>query len=88
MYEDPSRWSLTLQTYIQLTMLEHHKKETVSLLVGHNMEGLSMFYQHIFIIHVLYLLSIIYFTLATWFQNFTCIVISFLPGNYEISSLT
>ncbi|XP_022328784.1 thymidine kinase 2, mitochondrial-like [Crassostrea virginica] len=29
MYEDPSRWSLTLQTYIQLTMLEHHKKETI-----------------------------------------------------------
>ncbi|XP_061174289.1 thymidine kinase 2, mitochondrial-like [Saccostrea echinata] len=28
MYEDPSRWSLTLQTYVQLTMLEQHLKET------------------------------------------------------------
>ncbi|KAG7315008.1 hypothetical protein KOW79_021096 [Hemibagrus wyckioides] len=24
MYEDPSRWGLTLQTYIQLTVLDHH----------------------------------------------------------------
>jgi len=24
MYEDPVRWSLTFQTYVQLTMLEHH----------------------------------------------------------------
>ncbi|XP_047007599.1 thymidine kinase 2, mitochondrial isoform X4 [Ictalurus punctatus] len=24
MYEDPARWGLTLQTYIQLTVLDHH----------------------------------------------------------------
>ena len=24
MYEDPTRWSLTFQTYVQLTMLETH----------------------------------------------------------------
>ena len=42
MYEDPSRWSLTLQTYIQLTMLEHHKKETVSLLVGRLKHGMHI----------------------------------------------
>ncbi|KAK3086091.1 hypothetical protein FSP39_013412 [Pinctada imbricata] len=27
MYEDPERWSLTLQTYVQLTMLEQHMEE-------------------------------------------------------------
>ncbi|KAJ8303166.1 hypothetical protein KUTeg_019562 [Tegillarca granosa] len=27
MYEDPNRWSLTLQTYVQLTMLQSHVKE-------------------------------------------------------------
>ncbi len=27
MYEDPSRWSLTFQTYVQLTMLETHAKK-------------------------------------------------------------
>ncbi|XP_076112365.1 thymidine kinase 2, mitochondrial-like [Mytilus galloprovincialis] len=26
MYEDPTRWSLTLQTYVQLTMLQNHVK--------------------------------------------------------------
>eukprot|EP00105_Crassostrea_gigas_P042340 XP_019926488.1 PREDICTED: serine/threonine-protein kinase Nek9-like [Crassostrea gigas] len=28
MYEDPTRWALALQTYIQLTMLELHQSET------------------------------------------------------------
>ena len=28
MYEDPTRWSLTLQTYVQLTMLETHLETT------------------------------------------------------------
>ncbi|XP_056022126.1 thymidine kinase 2, mitochondrial-like [Ostrea edulis] len=28
LYEDPSRWGLTLQTYVQLTMLEQHQKKT------------------------------------------------------------
>lgn len=32
LYEDPSRWGLTLQTYVQLTMLEQHQKKTVKLL--------------------------------------------------------
>ena len=31
MYEDPSRWSLTFQTYVQLTMLETHAKKQVGL---------------------------------------------------------
>lgn len=26
MYQEPTRWSLTFQTYVQLTMLENHKK--------------------------------------------------------------
>ena len=34
MYEDPTRWALTLQTYVQLTMLEQHEHQTVS--VGSN----------------------------------------------------
>ncbi|XP_053571996.1 thymidine kinase 2, mitochondrial isoform X1 [Bombina bombina] len=29
MYEDPFRWGLTLQTYVQLTMLDIHTKPTV-----------------------------------------------------------
>jgi hypothetical protein len=29
MYEDPTRWSLTLQTYVQLTMLQNHLKPQV-----------------------------------------------------------
>lgn len=28
MYEDPSRWSLTFQTYVQLTMLQNHTKRS------------------------------------------------------------
>lgn len=28
MYEDPSRWSFTFQSYVQLTMLKNHTKET------------------------------------------------------------
>jgi len=28
MYEDPARWSLTFQTYVQLTMLENHVKKS------------------------------------------------------------
>ena len=30
LYDDPSRWSLTFQTHVQLTMLDHHTKETSS----------------------------------------------------------
>ncbi|XP_072278774.1 thymidine kinase 2, mitochondrial [Pyxicephalus adspersus] len=30
MYQDPSRWGLTLQTYVQLTMLECHTSPTVA----------------------------------------------------------
>ena len=29
MYEDPSRWALTLQTYVQLTMLQRHLQPQV-----------------------------------------------------------
>lgn len=29
MYEDPARWGLTLQTYIQLTVLDHHLSTVV-----------------------------------------------------------
>ncbi len=29
MYENPTRWSLTFQTYVQLTMLETHTKKQV-----------------------------------------------------------
>lgn len=32
MYEDPTRWGLTLQTYIQLTVLDHHLSTIVSVL--------------------------------------------------------
>ncbi|XP_046658132.1 deoxynucleoside kinase-like [Daphnia pulicaria] len=28
LYDDPARWSLTFQTHVQLTMLDHHTKET------------------------------------------------------------
>lgn len=30
LYNDPSRWSLTFQTHVQLTMLDHHTKETTA----------------------------------------------------------
>ncbi|KAI0228489.1 Thymidine kinase 2, mitochondrial [Lamellibrachia satsuma] len=30
MYEDPSRWALTLQTYVQLTMLQRHLQPQMS----------------------------------------------------------
>lgn len=29
MYQDPARWGLTLQTYVQLTMLLNHLSPTV-----------------------------------------------------------
>lgn len=29
MYDDPQRWSLTFQTYVQLTMMELHERKTV-----------------------------------------------------------
>lgn len=32
MYQDPARWGMTLQTYIQLTMLVNHLSSTVSAL--------------------------------------------------------
>ena len=32
MYEDPNRWALTFQTYVQLTMLETHLIKPVSLI--------------------------------------------------------
>lgn len=32
MYQDPKRWGLTLQTYVQLTMLERHLSSGVSIL--------------------------------------------------------
>lgn len=28
MYEDPKKWSFTFQSYVQLTMLRLHKKQT------------------------------------------------------------
>jgi len=31
MYKDASRWSLAFQSYVQLTMAEVHRKETVSV---------------------------------------------------------
>ncbi|XP_006641426.3 thymidine kinase 2, mitochondrial isoform X1 [Lepisosteus oculatus] len=30
MYQDPTRWGITLQTYVQLTMLDHHVSPTMS----------------------------------------------------------
>ncbi|KAM8945921.1 thymidine kinase 2, mitochondrial [Pelodytes ibericus] len=30
MYQDPSRWGLTLQTYVQLTMLDMHTRPSIS----------------------------------------------------------
>ncbi|XP_075796158.1 thymidine kinase 2, mitochondrial isoform X5 [Pelodiscus sinensis] len=30
MYQDPSRWGITLQTYIQLTMLDQHTRPMIS----------------------------------------------------------
>lgn len=32
MYQDPTRWGITLQTYIQLTMLDQHLSTTVGTL--------------------------------------------------------
>jgi len=29
MYEDPKRWSLMFQTYVQLTMIQHHTKSSI-----------------------------------------------------------
>lgn len=34
MYEDPERWGITLQTYVQLTMLDRHLSTIVSLLLA------------------------------------------------------
>lgn len=33
MYQDPQRWGITLQTYVQLTMLDRHLSATVSVSV-------------------------------------------------------
>lgn len=33
MYQDPQRWGITLQTYVQLTMLDKHLLATVSALL-------------------------------------------------------
>lgn len=33
MYQDPARWGITLQTYVQLTMLANHLSSTVSALL-------------------------------------------------------
>lgn len=34
MYQDPARWGLTLQTYVQLTMLVNHLSSTVGHFAG------------------------------------------------------
>lgn len=31
MYQDPERWGITLQTYVQLTMLDRHLSTIVSV---------------------------------------------------------
>lgn len=31
MYQDPERWGMTLQTYVQLTMLDRHLTPMVSV---------------------------------------------------------
>ena len=36
MYTDPARWSLTFQTYVQLTMLQSHLQAQVSIANTHN----------------------------------------------------
>ena len=36
MYQDPERWGITLQTYIQLTMLDGHLSSIVSVLLTKN----------------------------------------------------
>ena len=33
MYKDASRWSLAFQSYVQLTMAEVHRKQTVGSLI-------------------------------------------------------
>lgn len=34
MYQDPERWGITLQTYVQLTMLDTHLAAMVTLLLA------------------------------------------------------
>lgn len=36
MYQDPERWGITLQTYVQLTMLDRHLSTIVSALLARN----------------------------------------------------
>ena len=34
MYQDPDRWGITLQTYVQLTMLDSHLSSIVCVMVA------------------------------------------------------
>ncbi|TRY59763.1 hypothetical protein DNTS_027172 [Danionella cerebrum] len=36
MYQDPSRWGLTLQTYVQLTMLDQHVSPMARTTLSHH----------------------------------------------------
>lgn len=40
MYQDPQRWGITLQTYVQLTMLDRHLSAVVSVLLASTTAGL------------------------------------------------
>lgn len=37
MYQDPARWGMTLQSYVQLTMMVNHLSPTVSTLQPHEL---------------------------------------------------
>lgn len=38
MYQDPIRWGITLQTYVQLTMLDQHLSAVVCNLCAPNLQ--------------------------------------------------
>ncbi|KAM4614424.1 thymidine kinase 2, mitochondrial isoform 2-T2 [Discoglossus pictus] len=69
MYEDPSRWGLTLQTYVQLTMLDMHTRPTMSPL---KMMERSIFSAKYIFVENLYrsgkMPEVDYVVLSEWFE--------------------
>ncbi|XP_074864474.1 thymidine kinase 2, mitochondrial isoform X1 [Carettochelys insculpta] len=72
MYQEPSRWGITLQTYIQLTMLEQHTRPMISPL--RMMERSIHSAKHIFVEHLYRsgrMPEVDYIVLTEWFEWIT-----------------
>ncbi|CAF89803.1 unnamed protein product, partial [Tetraodon nigroviridis] len=72
MYQDPARWGLTLQTYVQLTMLVNHLSSTVASVKM--MERSIFSARHIFVENLFRsgkLAAVDYAVLSEWFDWIT-----------------